>query len=44
MANIYEERPEALHLLLDRGANNATVLIPDLQRPYVKGTKSRADL
>ncbi len=37
MANIYEEKSEALHLLLDRARSDegATVLIPDLQRPYV---------
>ncbi len=37
MANIYEEKSEALHLLLDRARadDGATVLIPDLQRPYV---------
>lgn len=37
MANIYEEKTEGLHLLLDRARadDGATVLIPDLQRPYV---------
>lgn len=37
MANIYEEKTESLHLLLDRAKadDGATVLIPDLQRPYV---------
>lgn len=37
MANIYEERSETLHQLLDRARSDdgATVLIPDLQRPYV---------
>ena len=35
MANIYEEKTEGLHLLLNRAADDATVLIPDLQRPYV---------
>ncbi len=35
MANIYEEKAEALHLLLKRAGEDATVLIPDLQRPYV---------
>jgi hypothetical protein len=37
MANIYEEKSEALHQLLDhaRSDDGATVLIPDLQRPYV---------
>ena len=37
MANIYEEKTEGLHPLLDRARSDdgATVLIPDLQRPYV---------
>lgn len=37
MANIYEEKSEALHQLLERARadDGATVLIPDLQRPYV---------
>ena len=37
MANIYEEKNEALHQLLDRARadDGATVLIPDLQRPFV---------
>ena len=35
MANIYEEKTEGLYEFLIRAANNATVLIPDLQRPYV---------
>jgi Protein of unknown function DUF262 len=37
MANIYEEKSEPLHQLLDRARSDdgATVLIPDLQRPYV---------
>jgi hypothetical protein len=37
MANIYEEKTEGLHQLLDRARadDGATVLIPDLQRPYV---------
>lgn len=37
MANIYEEKTEALHGLIDRSRadDGATVLIPDLQRPYV---------
>ncbi len=37
MANIYEEKSEMLHQLLDRARSDdgATVLIPDLQRPYV---------
>ena len=37
MANIYKEKTEELHQLLDRArsADGATVLIPDLQRPYV---------
>jgi hypothetical protein len=37
MANIYEEKSEPLHQMLDRsrGDDGATVLIPDLQRPYV---------
>jgi hypothetical protein len=37
MANIYEEKTEGLHHLLDRARadDGATVLIPDLQRPYV---------
>jgi hypothetical protein len=37
MANIYEEKSEPLHQLLDRARadDGATVLIPDLQRPYV---------
>lgn len=37
MANIYEEKTEPLHSLLDRARSDegATVLIPDLQRPFV---------
>lgn len=37
MANIYEEKNEPLHQLLERArsGDGATVLIPDLQRPYV---------
>jgi hypothetical protein len=37
MANIYEEKTEGLHELLDRARadDGATVLIPDLQRPFV---------
>lgn len=37
MANIYEDKNEALHSLLERAglSTGATVLIPDLQRPYV---------
>jgi len=37
MANIYEEKTEGLHQLLERARDDdgATVLIPDLQRPYV---------
>lgn len=37
MANIYEEKNEPLHALIERArsADGATVLIPDLQRPYV---------
>jgi hypothetical protein len=35
MANIYEVRNEELHVLLKESATDATVLIPDLQRPYV---------
>src|ERR1039458_3589911 len=37
MANIYEEKTEGLHQLLDRARadDGATVLIPDLQRPFV---------
>jgi hypothetical protein len=37
MANIYEEKTEGLHQLLERARadDGATVLIPDLQRPYV---------
>jgi hypothetical protein len=37
MANIYEEKTEGLHQLLERARHEdgATVLIPDLQRPYV---------
>jgi hypothetical protein len=37
MANIYEEKSEPLHILLDRSRSDdgATILIPDLQRPYV---------
>jgi hypothetical protein len=37
MANIYEAKDEPLHLLLDeaRSGDGSTVLIPDLQRPYV---------
>lgn len=37
VANIYEERSEPLHQLLDRARaeEGATVVIPELQRPYV---------
>lgn len=37
MANIYEQQSEHLYQLLDRARSEegATVLIPDLQRPYV---------
>ena len=36
MANIYEEKTEALHEFLNRAqGDGATILIPDLQRPYV---------
>jgi len=37
MANIYEEKSEPLHILLDRSRSDdgATILIPDLQRPFV---------
>lgn len=37
MANIYEPKSEDLHVLIDRAScmNGATVVIPDLQRPYV---------
>ena len=37
MANIYEAKSEDLHKLIERAAdaNGATVVIPDLQRPYV---------
>jgi len=36
VANIYEDKKEDLHVLLERaGGKDATVLIPDLQRPYV---------
>jgi hypothetical protein len=37
MANIYESREEEVHSLLTRAsaATGATVVIPDLQRPYV---------
>ncbi len=37
MANIYESRSEDTHALLDRASagDGATVVIPDLQRPYV---------
>lgn len=37
MANIYEAKSEDLHLLIERasGTQGATVVIPDLQRPYV---------
>jgi Protein of unknown function DUF262 len=37
MANIYQDKNEALHELLERASSNAgaMVLIPDLQRPYV---------
>lgn len=36
MANIYEEKSEVLFQLLENAAaDGATVLIPDLQRPYV---------
>src|SRR5271166_5762437 len=37
MARIYDNKEEELHTLLSKAANDsgATVLIPDLQRPYV---------
>src|SRR5207247_2312435 len=37
MATIYEEKADPLHLLLDRARadDGATVVIPELQRPYV---------
>jgi hypothetical protein len=37
MANIYDQDSQHLHELLDKASSNAgaTVLIPDLQRPYV---------
>ena len=37
MANIYEEKSEALHSLLNRARTDdgVTVVIPELQRPYV---------
>lgn len=37
MANIYEPKSEDLHALIERASNadGATVVIPDLQRPYV---------
>ncbi|HVX86388.1 MAG TPA: DUF262 domain-containing protein [Phycisphaerae bacterium] len=37
MANIYEQKCEDLHILLERSksGDGATILIPDLQRPYV---------
>lgn len=37
MARIYDNKAEELHTLLSKAANDsgATVLIPDLQRPYV---------
>lgn len=37
MANIYEPKSEDLHLLIERASSGqgATVVIPDLQRPYV---------
>lgn len=37
MANIYESKAERLHVLLDkaRSDDGATVVIPELQRPYV---------
>jgi uncharacterized protein with ParB-like and HNH nuclease domain len=37
MANIYEQKNEDLHKLLDnaKSGDGATVVIPDLQRPYV---------
>jgi len=37
MANIYDQDSKSLHDLLDKASSNsgATVLIPDLQRPYV---------
>ena len=36
MANVYEEKTEVLHEFLQRAqTDGATVLIPDLQRPYV---------
>ncbi len=37
MANIYDQDSQPLHKLLDEASSNtgATVLIPDLQRPYV---------
>jgi hypothetical protein len=39
MANIYEPRDEEIHALLNRvsAGTGATVVIPDLQRPYVWG-------
>ena len=37
MAQIYDQGAEELHVLLDKAANQqgATLVIPDLQRPYV---------
>src|SRR6516225_3338244 len=37
MANIYEQQSVPLHELLDKASSDrgATILIPDLQRPYV---------
>ena len=38
MGNIYEEKTEALHEILSRAIDStsgATLLIPDLQRPYI---------
>jgi len=37
VANIYESREEEIHALLNRASavSGATVVIPDLQRPYV---------
>ena len=36
MANIYEQKSEEIHMLLDKAsATGATVVVPDLQRPYV---------
>lgn len=35
MSTIYTERRESLRILLSMASNNARLLIPDLQRPYI---------